>query len=187
MVEIEQNAMVVVQQLGHMMPESKQYLKAENFLLYKESIFWGAELLVSGNVRTHQIEITVADRVIFYCGRGSCQETIINLNGMRGTLKAVTNTSVINTSVINTSVINTSSTPHSTNQSQVIFSLSWFTRRQVIFTGQMQPWWPAALVKAQAWAAAGQIQKGDTIFQNPKLYSFNKNTCSLCPQKLMCA
>jgi hypothetical protein len=151
-----------------MIPESKQYLEAENFLVYEDSILFAAELSISGNIKTRQIRITVADRVVFYCGRGSCTETTINLNGMRGTLKALTNTS-------------------STPQAPAIFTLSWFTQRQVLFTGQMQTWWPAAMIKAQTWAAAGQIQKGDTIFQKSKLYSFDRNTCSLCPERLLCS
>jgi hypothetical protein len=167
-VEIEPHKMAVIQELGHMIPESKQYLEAENFLVYEDGILFAAELSISGNIRTRQIRITVADRVVFYCGRGSCTETIISLNGMRGTLKAFTNTS-------------------STPQAPAIFTLSWFTQRQVLFTGQMQTWWPVAMIKAQTWAAAGQIQKGDTIFQKSKLYSFDRNTCSLCPEKLICS
>jgi hypothetical protein len=166
--KIEPNQMLVVQELGHMMPESKQYLKAENFLVYEDNNFLGAELSVSGSVSTQQIRITVADRVVFYCGCGSCIETIIDLNGMRGTLKALTNSS-------------------STPQAPAIFTLSWFTQRQVLLTGHMQSWLPAAIIKAQTWAAAGQIQKGDTIFQTSKLYSSDTNTCSVCPEKLICS
>ena len=161
--EIDVTNMVVVDSLGPLLDESEESVSALGALLLAANAsrpLWRLTMAFKGT--GGEASVTVAGRLVYSCGRGSCRNTTLELQGMRGTLNA--------------------SAPAAK------LTLRYRTRRQLILAvgTENKPWWPAAVAQAEAWAAAGRLQAGAAVFRSRSVFS-NVASCNTCPRGLRCA
>jgi hypothetical protein len=161
--EVAAADMVVVERLGPWLAESAASVSALDALLLAANAsrpLWRLELAFQSP--TAEARVTVAGRVVYSCGRGSCRNTTLELQGMRGALNA--------------------SAP------AAALTLRYLTRRELVLavSAEDKPWWPAAAAQAQAWAAAGRLRAGAAVFRSRSVFSTDAG-CHPCPRGLRCA
>ena len=161
--EVAAADMVVVERLGPWLAESAASVSALDALLLAANAsrpLWRLELAFQSP--TAEARVTVAGRVVYSCGRGSCRNTTLELEGMRGALNA--------------------SAP------AAALTLRYLTRRALVLavSAEDKPWWPAAAAQAQAWAAAGRLRAGAAVFRSRSVFS-STAVCQPCPRGLRCA
>ena len=162
-IEIEEDDIAVVEKLGVKLPESIQSISGDNLLLYMDSSISLFELYI--NTVGGEITVTVGRHLVFFCARGTCSSTIINMQGMRG--------------IVNATCI----FPETTTK----FTLSWYSKQQVFFNNPEREWVLQAMPQAQALAAKHKISPGTSIFRTSKFFSPNTAICTTCPSNLICS
>lgn len=163
-IEIEDEDIAVVTSLGIGLHESIQSVSGNNSLLFVDTSIMLFQLYI--NNADGAITVTVGLHVVFFCAQGTCRSTIIDLQGMHGIVQA------------------TCTAPA---ESKTTFTLSWFTRREVIFANPQREWLQLALSHAQTLAASRKISAGLAVFRTAKAYSENPAVCSTCPSNLICS
>ena len=167
-IEMEDDDITVVASLGNMLHESIQSVSGNNSLLFTDTSISLFQLYI--NDAAGEITITVGPHVVFFCAQGTCRSTIIDMQGMHGIVKA------------------TCTAPaESDAESKTTFTLSWFTRREVIFANPQREWLQQALPYAETLAASKKISTGVAVFRTEKIYSQNAAVCSTCPSNLICS
>jgi hypothetical protein len=167
--EIAAADMVVVERLGPLLDDSAESLAGTGALLLAANAsrpLWRLEIVFPPS-GARSARVTVAGRLVFACARGSCRDTTVELQGMRGLVNA--------------------SSPAAALTS---FTLRWRTRRQVVLADNAagsSAWFPAAAAQAQAWAAAGRLRAGAAVFRARSVFSSTVTACAPCPAGLRCA
>jgi len=164
-IEIEEDDIAVVEKLGEKLQESIQSISGNNSLLYMDSSTSLFELYI--NNAGGEITVTVGQHMVFFCARGTCSSTIINMQGMRG--------------IVNATCISLSQEPTTK------FTLSWYAQQEVFFKNPGRGWVLHAMPQAQALAAKYKISAGVSIFRASKLFSQNAAICTTCPSNLICS
>jgi len=164
-IEIEEDDIAVVEKLGEKLQESIQSISGNNSLLYMDSSTSLFELYI--NNAGGEITVTVGQHIVFFCARGTCSSTIINMQGMRG--------------IVNATCISLSQEPTTK------FTLSWYAQQEVFFKNPGRGWVLHAMPQAQALAAKYKISAGVSIFRASKLFSQNAAICTTCPSNLICS
>jgi hypothetical protein len=166
--EIAAADMVVVERLGPLLDDSAESLAGTGALLLAANAsrpLWRLEIVFPPS-GARSARVTVAGRLVFACARGSCRDTTVELQGMRGLFNATTTAALTS------------------------FTLRWRTRRQVVLADNAagsSAWFPAAAAQAQAWAAAGRLRPGAAVFRARSVFSTAVTACAPCPAGLRCA
>ena len=165
-IDVQAADMTVIERLGPFLQDSIQSITAENTLLRApRTSFPLFRLLVVGAQRA--VTVTVGGRLVFQCSRATCSPTTLDLSGMRGIINATA-----------------SAEDH---QEATIFTLQWYTRREVVLRDNPQLWWSAAASRAEEWAASGNLRSGGAVFSSRNVFSSAVEKCLPCPVNLRCA
>jgi hypothetical protein len=161
-IDVQAADLTVIESLGNFLQDSIQSITAENTLLSSpDTSFPLFRLLVVGAPRA--VTVTVGGRLVFQCSRATCSPTTLDLSGMRGIINAT-----------------------ASSEEATIFTLQWYTWREVILRDNPQLWWSAAATRAEEWAAAGNLGSGGAVFRSRNVFSIDVDRCLSCPVNLRC-